>query len=93
MVDGTDPFCPCPGTFMAQGSVQNMALFGVKTELLWPEMEKAYKIAQMKILDPKNSTKNAYFASYFNLRQNSVISTIAHHFLAQQFFTVLKAQF
>ena len=36
------------------------------------EMEKAWKIAQMHILAKKNSTKNAYFATYCNSRQNSV---------------------
>ena len=35
MVDGTHPFCPSPGTYMAQGGIQNMAIFWVKTGLLW----------------------------------------------------------
>ena len=35
MVGGTDPFCPSPGTYMAQGGAQNMVILGVKTGLLW----------------------------------------------------------
>ena len=35
MVGGTDPFCPSPGTYMAQGGVQKMAILGVKTGVLW----------------------------------------------------------
>ena len=35
VVGGTDLFCPSPGTFMALGGVQNMAIWGVKTGLLW----------------------------------------------------------
>ena len=35
MVGGTDPFCPSPGTYMAQGGAQNMAILGVKIGLLW----------------------------------------------------------
>ena len=57
------------------------------------EMEKAYKIAQTKIVDLKNSTKIAYIAIYCNSRQISVNTTIAKHFLAKHFFTVLKAQY
>ena len=35
MVGGTDPFCPSPGTYMAQGGAQHMVILGVKTGLLW----------------------------------------------------------
>ena len=34
MVGGNDPFCPSPGTYMAQGGVQKMAILGVKTGVL-----------------------------------------------------------
>ena len=41
--------------------------------LTWcPEMEKRTKIAQTKVLDVRNSTKNAYFAACHDSRQNSV---------------------
>ena len=36
------------------------------------EMEKRTKIAQTKVLDVRNSTKNAYFAACHDSRQNSV---------------------
>ena len=35
MVGGTDPFCPSPGSYVAQGGVQKMAILGVKTGVLW----------------------------------------------------------
>ena len=35
MVGGTDPFCPSPGAYYGTGGVQNMAILGVKTGLLW----------------------------------------------------------
>ena len=38
------------------------------------EMEKAWNIAQMNSLTKRNSTKNAYFATSCNSRQNSVNS-------------------
>ena len=38
------------------------------------EMQKRKKIARMNISAPKISTKNAYFATFGNLRQNSVNS-------------------
>ena len=54
-----------------------------------------------KYFSQQNSTKNAYFVTYFNSRQNSVysleINQVAEYFiyvphLAQHFFTVLTAQ-
>ena len=35
MVGGNDPFCPSPGAYYGTGAVQNMAILGVKTGLLW----------------------------------------------------------
>ena len=35
MVGGTDPFCPSPGAYYGARGVQNMAILGVNTGLLW----------------------------------------------------------
>ena len=35
MVGGTDPFCPSPGAYYGARGVQNMAILGVNTRLLW----------------------------------------------------------
>ena len=49
------------------------------------EMEKAWNIAQMNILAKRNSTKNAYFATYCNLCQNSVNSPESNQFAKYSF--------
>ena len=43
-------------------------------QIVATEMQKRKKIARMNISAPKISTKNAYFATFGNLRQNSVNS-------------------
>ena len=35
MVGGTDPICPSPGAYYGARGVQNMAILGVNTRLLW----------------------------------------------------------
>ena len=35
MVGGTDPFCPSAGAYYGARGVQNMAILGVNTGLLW----------------------------------------------------------
>ena len=42
MVDGTDPFCPCPGTFMAQG--------GTKYGYFWGKNRAAMAMAMMMLM-------------------------------------------
>ena len=49
-----------------------LTMLTTKRQQQQPEMEKRTKIAQTKVLDVRNSTKNAYFAACHDSRQNSV---------------------
>ena len=78
----------CQGGFPTHALLKQHQVLG----MFYSEMEKAYKIAQMKILGPKISTQTRNWRHIAICAKNSVHSTRAQRFLAQHFFTVLKAQ-